>query len=149
MNREIKNDVGRAKQEIWHKQCEELNRYMGGTKVPQAWKTIKNIRKDVTEKANIPLINMSTWTEHLLKENRNEYKQLEIKLTDSPEIGNIEPVNLEEVIQGIKQMKNGQSTGTGDISVELIKFGPSILWRNPSQSMGPNAGLSQIETEKE
>lgn len=114
------------------KKCEELNRNMGGTRVAEAWKTIKNIRKDVIEKVNIPLINiLSTWTghfKHLLRENRNEYKQFEIKLTNSPEIGKIESITLAEVILGVKQVKNGKSAGPGDIPIELIKYGPSICY---------------------
>lgn len=50
---------------------------MGGTKVREAWKTIKNISTDRAEKAGCPVYSVQEWEEHykkLLSENRNEYK---------------------------------------------------------------------------
>lgn len=47
MNREVKKDVCKRKNEMWERKCEEIDRCMGGTKVSEAWKTVKNVRKDV------------------------------------------------------------------------------------------------------
>lgn len=40
MNREVKREVGRSKNFIWEKKCEELYRYICGTGVSEASKTI-------------------------------------------------------------------------------------------------------------
>lgn len=47
MNREVKKDICKSKKEMWERKCEETDRCMGGTKVSEAWKTVKNVRKDV------------------------------------------------------------------------------------------------------
>ena len=75
----MKREVTKAKQELWDKTCNKVNKYIGGTKVGEAWKLIKQLRTESRGKANIPIINMSKWKEHyekLLTENKNEYKQM-------------------------------------------------------------------------
>ena len=45
-NRVLKRTITERKNETREKKCEEVNGYMGGTRVAEAWKTIKNVRKD-------------------------------------------------------------------------------------------------------
>ena len=49
---------------------------MGGTRVSEAWKTIRNIRKDNKNGTNIALIKINEWESHykkLLCEKRTEF----------------------------------------------------------------------------
>jgi hypothetical protein len=72
-NREVKKDVDKAKNINWEAKCDELDRFMGGTKVAQAWKTLKQFRKNEKNEDNISLIKLNEWEEYytkLLKDNR-------------------------------------------------------------------------------
>lgn len=39
-------------------------KYMGGTKVSEAWKAIKNIRRENKQSAHIDMINMEKWQDY-------------------------------------------------------------------------------------
>ena len=57
----LKRTITERKNETWEKKCEEVDRYMGGTRVAEAWKTIKNVRKDTRENAKLNLIKLQEW----------------------------------------------------------------------------------------
>lgn len=132
LNREAKTEVTKSKNKMWEDKCERLNRLMGGTRVTEAWKTVKNIRQDVREQVNKPLISLEIWERYfseLLKENRREFltENLPMDINENY-IENIDRITSQEIKKTIKSMKNGKSAGPGDIPVELIKHGPPLLW---------------------
>lgn len=131
INREVKKEVIKLKQELWDRRCEQVDRCMGGTKVNEAWKFIKCLRKNKNERINVPIINISKWKEHyekLLTENRVEYKHITNNKRDKVDGGMVEPISSIEVRKAAQEMKNKKAAGPGNISSELIKYGPSILW---------------------
>jgi len=129
-NREVKKTVARRKNETWERKCDEMDRQMGGTQVSEAWKFIKNLRKEKKETGNINPISMTEWNEYyrnLLTEVRPEYEMNygEIKI-DPPD--EIRPITVDEVKETVRELKNGKAAGPGDIPNELIKNGPTILF---------------------
>lgn len=56
MNREMKKDVARQKNETWENSCIEIDRCMGGIKIAEAQRAIKSVRKEANEKMFIPTI---------------------------------------------------------------------------------------------
>ncbi|KAF5297791.1 hypothetical protein FQA39_LY11940 [Lamprigera yunnana] len=75
------------KNKIWEWKCEEIERYLGETRVSHAWRTIRNLRKDKKKTGGINLISGKEWVNHyreLLTYNREMFK------------GNIEEVNTNE-----------------------------------------------------
>ncbi|XP_030763574.1 uncharacterized protein LOC115888129 [Sitophilus oryzae] len=63
-NIEVKRIVREKKNESWDRKCEHIERYMGGSKVSEAWKAIKNIRRENKRSAHIDMINMEKWQEY-------------------------------------------------------------------------------------
>lgn len=129
LNRETKRIVSKKKNELWERKCEDVERYLGGSRVAQAWKVIKNIRKERKEKGDINLIQNRKWEEHyrtLLTENRNECLGEIDEVLVNNEI-DIQAINKEEVKKELREMKNGKAPGPGDIPIELVKHGPDIL----------------------
>lgn len=56
LNKEVKKVVIERKNEEWNRKCEEVERLFGGIRISQAWKIIKNIRKERKETKSISLI---------------------------------------------------------------------------------------------
>ncbi len=128
-NRQVKNMVTKRKNEIWEKRLEEMDRYMGGTRVSEAWKFIKNLRKGNKDTGRLDIIKMKEWKEYyetLLTENRPHfemnYDEKTIDQTDE-----IKPITVDEIKETLREMKNGKAAGPGNIPIELIKNGPTIL----------------------
>lgn len=57
-------EVCKRKNQVWEVKCTELDRFMGGTKVAEAWKILKSVRKDEKYGTNMRLIRMKQWEEH-------------------------------------------------------------------------------------
>ena len=55
MNREVNREVSKSKNVMWERRCEELDRYMGGTKISEAWKMVKDLRKGEKQRCNLSL----------------------------------------------------------------------------------------------
>jgi hypothetical protein len=69
----VKKAVTKSKSRAWENKCEEVDRCMGGTKVKEAWRVVKSLRKNTTERSHISPINMMTWRnyfQNLLTEER-------------------------------------------------------------------------------
>lgn len=129
LNRKVKKMVIRSKNEMWEKKCEELDRCMGGTRVAQAWRTIKNLRKDGKQNNNLPLISNNEWTAYykqLLTENREEFIAHDIAV-DTAYNTTVREITVEEVKDTLKKTKSGKAAGPGNIPIELVKYGPDIL----------------------
>lgn len=129
LNRETKRIVSEKKNELWERKCEEIDRCLGGSRVAQAWKVIKNVRKERKEKGNINLIQNRKWEEHyrtLLIENRSEFLGEIDEVIINNEI-HIQAIDKKEVKKELREMKNGKAPGPGDIPIELIKHGPDKL----------------------
>ena len=45
----------------------------------------------------------------------------------NPENTDIEPISISEVRRALKSSKNKKAAGPGDIPIELVKYGPTIL----------------------
>ena len=69
-NRVLKRTITEKKNKTWEKKCEEVDRYMGGTRVAEAWKTIKNVRKDTRE--NLTEFNKAPVVKRTITERKNE-----------------------------------------------------------------------------
>jgi len=129
INKEVKKTITRSKNELWERKCEEVERCIGGARVSQAWKTIKNLRKDRKDSGSIALIKAEEWRQHykkLFTEDRPEFREpFDEVFVHRNE--NIEFITKIEVKKALQEMKNGKSSGPGNIPVELLKHGPEVM----------------------
>lgn len=132
-NRVVKAEVTKEKNEIWEKKCEELDRYLGGTRVSQAWKTIKNIRTEGKRASSISLISIKQWRdyyERLLNEDRVEFDKNDLnikKIKKNEERTGVREITVKEIQEALIEIKNGKAAGPGNIPIELVKYGPEVL----------------------
>ena len=130
MNREVKREVIKSKNSVWEQKCEKLDRYMGGTRVSEAWRTIRNLRKDTQENSNISPIDIQTWEKYfknLLTEERKEFAVIDLPINVNTN-DTIKRISIEEIRNTLKHTKNGKAAGPGDIPIELVKYGTPLLW---------------------
>ncbi|XP_044762034.1 uncharacterized protein LOC123319231 [Coccinella septempunctata] len=128
-NREVKKAVIQSKNELWEKKCEEIERCMGGTRVAEAWKAIKNLRRENKESAGMSLINMEEWEKYyrtLLTEKRKDFELNNVRVEPST-VSPVEEITVEKVREALRRSKNGKAAGPGNIPIELVKYGPDIL----------------------
>lgn len=128
-NREVKRDVSKLKNETWEKKCEELERLIGGTRVSEAWKTIKNLRKNHRESRALQIITPEEWKEHyvsLLTENRDAFA-VKKRTMKYDEEDNTIPITLGELKAVLRKMKNKKAPGPGNIPMELLKHATDAL----------------------
>lgn len=129
LNRELKRDISKHKNTVWEKKISELSRFMGG-RVSEAWATIKNLRRDTKQGSTIHPISIGEWEQH--------YRAL-LQITGTISSG-IKYMTAEKLMKimltkllwkkvwtSLNDMKNGKAAGPGGISIELVKYGPSIL----------------------
>ena len=125
LNRVVKKEVVKKKNEMWERKCEEVDRYIGGTKTAEAWKVIRNLRKNEKETYKMNLINTKEWESHykaLLTENRPEFKQYNVNCQETT-FEEVEQITVEEIKETLKRTKNRKAAGPGDIPIELVKYG--------------------------
>lgn len=60
MHRVMKREVVNTKNTLWKSRYEEINMYLGRTKISEAWKMVTNLRKEETQKCGLSL-------DHLLR----------------------------------------------------------------------------------
>lgn len=128
LNREVKKEVKKSKNEMWDRKCEYLERCLGGTQVSEAWKTIKSLRRDEKNMSRLEIISMGEWENYyktLLTETREKFNS-KIQVENNPR-SQVERITLEELRKALKESKNKKSAGPGGIPIELIKYGPDIL----------------------
>lgn len=129
LNREVKKQVDKNKNELWEKKCEEVGRFMGGTRVSEAWKMIKTLRKDERQNTKISLIEMEEWKEYyekLLVEKRRNF-MMKNRNIDMNSEETVDKITQLEIKTALKKCKNKKAAGPGSIPIELIKNGPDIL----------------------
>lgn len=129
LNRVVKKEVVKKKNEMWERKCEEVDRYIGGTKTAEAWKVIRNLRKNEKETYKMNLINTKEWESHykaLLTENRPEFKQYNVNCQETT-VEEVEQITVEEIKETLKRTKNRKAAGPGDIPIELVKYGTDRL----------------------
>ncbi|XP_030766244.1 uncharacterized protein LOC115890192 [Sitophilus oryzae] len=129
LNRIVKREVSKSKNKIWETKCERVERYMGGTRVSEAWKTIRNLRRDEKQNSKLELISMEKWEDHykqLLTKNRTEFKLEVPDLKNAKDI-DVNEISVNEIKKALKNSKNGKAAGPGNFLIELIKQGPDIL----------------------
>ena len=128
-NRNVKREVIRNKNESWERKCEEVDRCMGGSKVSQAWNTIKNLKNGGKQRNKVQLIGLKEWTEHykaLLTENRPKFKEVEVCI-DEVDNSEVQEITVREIKDALNNTKNGKASGPGNIPIELVKYSPDIL----------------------
>lgn len=128
-NRDAKNEVIKEKNKMWENKCDEIDRKMGGTKISEAWNTIKNLKRDTKNTCNIALISMKEWEEYyrsLLTEDRDTFKWKDKNENWNATV-QVKVITTQEIRKALNTMKNGKAPGPGDIPIELVKYGPSIL----------------------
>ncbi|XP_049778037.1 uncharacterized protein LOC126175324 [Schistocerca cancellata] len=72
----IRKKVAEAKNKVWEQSCQKIESYIGGKRNTEAWKTIKNLRRNSKETTHIKYITHDSWEKYfksLLTENREEY----------------------------------------------------------------------------
>lgn len=115
-----------AKNQERNDKCDEINRHIEGSKSREAWKTIKNIRKNNRETIKMNMVELEEWkvyNEEMLNEDRDEHKQnkrhcIEKREDEIPIVSNI---TKNEIYEALKQCKNRKSPGPGNIPRDLIK----------------------------
>lgn len=125
------NEVKSAKNKYWEKTCEEIERYAGNTRVNKAWKVIKGLRRQNKDVAGLNLISMQEWKEYyqkLLTEDRRQFMETISERVCSENGQELPIITAEEVKKNVVKLKNGKSPGLGNISNELLKAAPSILF---------------------
>lgn len=110
------------KNRSWEKKCSEIEMYLGGTRSSEAWKFIKTLRNENTQRTTLPLISIKAWEDHYKKElteDRQEY------LVQSPVPYQIEgqpiTVSTKLVEKAVNNMKNKKAPGPEGIPAELLK----------------------------
>ncbi|XP_030750903.1 uncharacterized protein LOC115878509 [Sitophilus oryzae] len=125
----VKREVAKSKNKMWETKCERVEIYMGGTRVSEAWKTIRNLGRDEKQNSKLELISIEKWEDHykqLLTENRIEFKLEVPDLKNAKDI-DVNEISVNEIKKALKNSKNGKAAGPGNIFIELIKQGPDIL----------------------
>ncbi|KAL3266323.1 hypothetical protein HHI36_010501 [Cryptolaemus montrouzieri] len=102
---------------------------MGNTRANKAWKIIKGLRTNNSDTENISPIGMNDWVKYykgLLTEDRPKFQQ-EQNFRSTEETQEIENISSMEVKEAVKYMKNGKSSGAGNLNIELVKAAPDAL----------------------
>ncbi|XP_047107262.1 uncharacterized protein LOC124776352 [Schistocerca piceifrons] len=127
----IRKKVAEAKNKVWEQSCQKIESYIGGKRNTEAWKTIKNLRRNSKETTHIKYITHDSWEKYfksLLTENREEYLgNPEYNEMIDLQAENYIRLEIETVKTAIKSLKNGRATGIGGIPVELLKLGTKKL----------------------
>lgn len=115
-----------GKRNMWDRKCKEIDSYIGGT---EAWRFIKNLKSQGTNKAGIQLIPTENWIEHykkLLMEGREEYTDQDHTIVTIE--GKPISINIQTIRKTISLLKNKKSPGPGGIYAELLKCGTEKLF---------------------
>ena len=110
-----------------------MESYLGGKRSTEAWKILKNLRKNengIQCFNPIPIDKWELYFKGLLTENRERYLgDQETELDDMNEI-EMDKINLDIKIvkMTIKSLKSNTSCGAGRVPAELLKSGTEKLY---------------------
>jgi len=119
------------KNESWEKTCSTVESYLGGKQSTEAWRILKNLRKNenVGQPFNpIPIDKWETYFKVLLTENRELYlrKQEAGVEKNELEMDNFD-LDIKLVKMTIKSLKSNTSSEVGGVPTELLKLGTERL----------------------
>ena len=121
------------KNKSWEKVCSTVESYLGGKRGTEAWRILKNLRKNENGSQcfnPIPTDKWETYFKGLLTENTERYLgDQETEFEDMNEI-EMDKINLyiEIVKMTIKSLKSNTSCGVGGVPAELLKSGTEKLY---------------------
>ena len=104
---------------MWERKCEEIDRYIGGTKVAEAWKTIGSLRKEGKQNSNLNLISSKEWVDYyktMLTENRKKFEMTKIDIKTAQNDKVIE-ITVEEIKKALEKSKTVKSSGLSLIHI--------------------------------
>ena len=76
LNRDVKREVLRKKNNSWMKKCDYVDQFIGGSKNAEAWKVLKSLRTNTRNMFQLKNITMKDWVtyfEELLEETRPQF----------------------------------------------------------------------------
>jgi hypothetical protein len=125
--------ITEEKNKSWEKACSAVESYLGGKRSTEAWRILKNLRKNENGRQcfnPIPIGKWETYFKGLLTENRKRYLgEQEAEFEDMKETG-MDKINLDtEIVKmTIKSLKSNTSCGVGGVPAELLKSGTEKLY---------------------
>ena len=125
MQGKISKMITEEKHKSWEKACSTVERYLGGKRSTEAWRILKNLRKNENGGQCYNPIYIGKWETYfkgLLKENSGRNLREQESEVGLNEIG-IDEINLDtEIVKMIiKFLKSNTSCGVGGVPVELLK----------------------------
>jgi len=140
MQGKIRKMITEEKNKSWEKACTTVESYLGGKRSTEAWRILKNIRKNenVRQYFNpIPIDKWETYFKGLLTENREHYlggQATELEDMNEIEKGKIN-LDIDIVKMAIKSLKSNTSCGVGGVPAE---------WEEYLRSGGSTCGVTEI-----
>ena len=142
MQGKIRKMITEEKNKSWEKACttRTVESYLGGKRSTEAWRILKNIRKNenVRQYFNpIPIDKWETYFKGLLTENREHYlggQATELEDMNEIEKGKIN-LDIDIVKMAIKSLKSNTSCGVGGVPAE---------WEEYLRSGGSTCGVTEI-----
>jgi len=133
MQGKIRKAITEEKNKNCEKTCFTAASYLVGKRSIEAWRILKNLRKNENGGQCFNPIRIGKWETYfkgLLTENRESYLgEQEIELEGMNEIG-MDKINLDIEIakMTIKSLKSNISCGVGSVPAELLKLGTEKLY---------------------
>ena len=133
MQGKVRKMITEEKNKSWEKTCSTVESYLGGKRSTEAWRILKNLRKNENggQCSNpIPTGKRETYFKGLLTENRECYfGQQETESEGMNEVG-MDKINsdIEIVKMTVTSLKSNTSCGVGGMPAELLKSGTEKLY---------------------
>jgi hypothetical protein len=132
MQGKIRKIITGEKNKSWEKTCSTVESYLDGKRSTQAWRILKNLRKNENggQLFNpIPIDKWKTYFKGLLTENMEHYLRKE---EVGVEVNEVEmdkiKLDIKLVQMTIKSLKSNTSSGVGGVPAELLKSGTERLY---------------------
>jgi hypothetical protein len=128
----IRKMITEEKNKSWEKACLTVETYLDGKRSTEAWRILKNLRKNETGGHlfnPIPIDQWETYFKGLLTEKRERYlrKQKSEFDLNGREMNKL-TLDIEIFKRTIKLLKSNTSCGVGGIPAELLKSGTERLY---------------------
>jgi hypothetical protein len=125
--------ITEAKNKRWEKTCSTVESFLGGKRSSEAWRILKNLRKNENGRQCFNPISIGNWERYfkgLSTENRESYTgEQETEPEGMNEIG-MDKINsyIEVVKMTIMSLKSNTLCGGGGVPAELLKEGTEKLY---------------------